>query len=56
MPEVIYKQANTRKCYWQCLGCLKGLPTCSLKCPGYLSIARSIPEVKNIKQKEEKNY
>jgi len=38
--SVVYKCANTRKCYWLCLQeCLKGHDSCSTKCPDYLSVA-----------------
>ena len=39
--SVVYKCANTRKCYWLCLrDCLKERQKCSMKCPDYLSVAR----------------
>jgi hypothetical protein len=38
--NVVYKCANTRKCYWLCLReCLKKHDKCSTKCPDYLSVA-----------------
>jgi len=36
-----YRKANRRKCYWLCPDCLKGYGQCSLKCPGYLSVAKA---------------
>ena len=38
--SVVYKCANTRKCYWFCRECLKGHQRCSLKCADYLSVAK----------------
>ena len=39
---VVYKCANTRRCYWLCLDCLKGhKQKCSLHCPDYLSVAKA---------------
>jgi len=39
---ITYPRPNTRRCYWQCLGCLKGYThRCSAKCPGYLSVAKA---------------
>jgi len=49
VANVVYKCANTRKCYWLCRECLKGHQKCSPKCPDYLSVAK----VK--KQAREKN-
>ena len=45
--DIVYRCANTRKCYWLCRECLKGhTHRCSLKCPDYLSIAK----VKRVKK------
>ena len=39
---ITYRRPNTRRCYWQCLGCLKGYNhKCSPKYAGYLSVAKA---------------
>ena len=39
---ITYRRPNTRRCYWQCLCCLKGYKrACSPGCPGYLSVAKA---------------
>lgn len=40
-PDLVkYKCANTRKCYWQSVDCLKGHGSCSKGCVDYISTAR----------------
>jgi hypothetical protein len=40
--NTLYKCVNTRKCYWDCLGCLKNYKVCAItKGPGYLSVAKA---------------
>lgn len=52
---VIYRRPNTRRCYWQCLGCLKGYShKCSPKCPGYLSVAQA-RRMKEVTKESEKS-
>jgi hypothetical protein len=49
-----YRRPNTpRRCYWHCLGCLKGYARrCSPRCPGYLSVAQA----KRLKEERRENH
>jgi hypothetical protein len=43
-----YPKANRRKCYFNCLGCLKGHGSCYEKnnCPDYVSVAQADRTIK----------